>query len=132
MRNRSISTEAPKSDLAQIRRHTVLSVLSHHIGRGTGIGIAELTRECMNAQHFYGIPDEARKRRVRKLIEELRREGHHICATPADGYFIAACTEELQQTCMFLYQRSMTSLTQVAAMKRVSLPDLEGQLKLRT
>jgi hypothetical protein len=31
---------------------------------------------------------------------------------------------------LFLYHRAMTSLKQVAAMKRVSLPDFRGQLNL--
>jgi hypothetical protein len=67
---------------------------------------------------------------VRKAIEELRREGHRICATPETGYFMAANDDELDRTCGFLYARAMTSLTQVAAMKRVALPDLRGQLRL--
>jgi hypothetical protein len=35
-------------------------------------------------------------------------------------------------TCNFLYDRAMTSLRQIATMRRVSLPDLRGQLHLPT
>lgn len=38
---------------------------------------------------------------------------------------------ELDGTCEFLYARAMTSLTQIATLKRVALPDLRGQLRLR-
>jgi hypothetical protein len=43
---------------------------------------------------------------------------------------LAATEEELNRTCLYLHDRAMTSLRQVAAMKRVSLPDLRGQLRL--
>ena len=47
-----------------------------------------------------------------------------------DGCFLAETPEELNATCEFLYSRAMTSLTQVARMKRKALPDLRGQLGL--
>lgn len=121
------------AEIEQITRPMVLGVLMKHIGKARGIDITGLVREARVAAGVYGGPiTEGQKRRVRKLLEELRRNGHHVCATPADGYYIAANTQELQETCRFLFDRAMTSLTQVAAMKRVSLPDLEGQLRLRT
>ena len=76
-------------------------------------------------------PSAADQRRLRRLIAELRAEGHHICAHPETGYFIARDEADLDHTCRFLYERAMCSLSQVAAMKRVSLPDLAGQLRLK-
>lgn len=76
---------------------------------------------------------EGVKRHVRELIHDLRLEGHHICAHPAHGgYFIAQSADELNETCKFLTDRALTTLRQVAAMKRVSLPDLYGQMNLPT
>jgi hypothetical protein len=104
----------------------LIAVLSRHIGARRGISVAELARAVYGPGA--GPGDE---RRVRKMVAELRAQGEHICADPRHGYFIAETDEELDQTCRFLHDRAMTSLTQIAAMKRVSLPDLAGQLRIR-
>lgn len=112
----------------EITAGDVLSTLARHCGVANGAHIHELVHEITGRHATPG--DE---RRVRKIIETLRREeGSHICATPRDGYFLATRPEELDATCKFLFDRAMASLSQVAAMKRVSLPDLRGQLKLPT
>lgn len=113
----------------------MLLVLSRHIGEGNGVHIEQLAREVAivawdptaTFQRPVVVP-----RRIRALIEELRREGHHVCAHPSTGYYMAANDVELNGTLMFLYERAMTTLAQIAAMKRVSLPDLRGQLHLPT
>lgn len=106
----------------------VLAELQHHIGRDNGIHVREL------AQRITGQVAELDmyERQVRHIVVELRMQGHHICATPGAGYFMAATAEELDQTCTFLHDRAMTTLAQVARMKNVSLPDLRGQLHLPT
>jgi hypothetical protein len=53
-----------------------------------------------------------------------------VCGHPSTGYHLAGTAAELDRTCEFLFGRSMTSLKQVSAMKRVTLPDLRGQLGL--
>ncbi|ASK91076.1 hypothetical protein KWH04_01025 [Xanthomonas campestris pv. trichodesmae] len=73
----------------------------------------------------------ADERRLRQIIEKLRRDGHPICAHPAFGYHLAADANELDRACSFLLGRAMTSLQQISAMKRVALPDLYGQLGLK-
>lgn len=70
------------------------------------------------------------ERHVRRVIEALRRQGVPICGRPGHGYYLASTDAELLDTCEFLYSRAMTTLTQVSAMRRVSLPDLRGQLRL--
>lgn len=112
---------------AAINRADVLRALSGHVGVALGVHIGQLTHEITGL-----APDPAHERRVRVLIEELRREGEHICATPRDGYFIAQTAEELEATCKFLYDRAMTTLKQVSAMKKIALPDLAGQLHIKT
>jgi hypothetical protein len=72
----------------------------------------------------------ADERRLRQIVEKLRRDGHPICAHPALGYHFAADASELDRACSFLLGRAMTSLQQISAMKRVALPDLYGQLGL--
>lgn len=106
----------------------VLTELSHHIGRDNGIHVRELVRRITGQIEAF----EPLERKVREVVVELRMQGHHICAHPAHGYFMAVDAQELNETCHFLYERAMTSLSQVARMKQVSLPDLRGQLHLPT
>lgn len=108
-------------------KEDVLKALRGHIGRANGQRADLLVMEITGG-HTCG-PCE---RRLRQLITELRLEGHHVCAHPETGYFIAETEEELNQTCLFLYERAMTGLTQVSRMKNTSLPDLRGQLRLPT
>ena len=79
-----------------------------------------------------GKSNAAAERSLRDAVVRLRLDGHHICAHPRDGYYLAETDRELDATCIFLYERAMTSLSQISAMKRVSLPDLRGQLRLPT
>lgn len=113
--------------MSMITPDAVLAALSRHIGAERGVSVRELTREVLEA------PGEAAdERAVRHAIQELRERGHHVCAHPSTGYFLAATDEELNRTCLYLTERAMCSLRQVAAMKKVSLPDLKGQLRLPT
>jgi len=110
-----------------ITRDSLLAALSHHIGKRHGVTAAALCREILHAE-----PTPADERHLRDLVVELRRAGNHVCAHPSNGYFLAETPEELDETCGFLHDRAMCSLEQIAAMKRVSVPDLRGQLKLPT
>lgn len=104
----------------------LLAVLRHHIGRRNGVTAATLVAEIR-------VRGEAcNARLVRQLVTTLREKGHHVCAHPTTGYFLAETAEELTDTRRFLHHRAMSSLRQIAAMDRVSLPDLLGQLKLPT
>lgn len=99
----------------------LLSVLSSHIGRARGItakGLADAL-QC---------PPRA----VRYLVTELRDEGIAVCGHPGSGYFIAANAEELEETCQFLRSRAMHSLHLEAQLRKMPLPDLIGQMHLRT
>lgn len=109
----------------ELNLDTLLAALRHHIGRRQGLTATALCREVLRAN-----PTPADERRLRELVVELRKAGHHVCAHPRDGYFLAANAEELQETCEFLHSRAMSSLEQESAMKRVSIPDLVGQGRL--
>lgn len=100
-------------------KHQLLNLLSRHQGCEAGIGARALATEL-------AIP----QRQLRKLVSECREEGIAICGHPATGYFMATTPEELQQTCAFLEHRAMHSLRRLSRMKKVSLPDLMGQLML--
>lgn len=110
----------------------LLEVLSRHVGKPSGVTIGQLVDELTGLQALTATERGSYERELRELVVKLRLEGHHICAHPSSGYHMAATPDELESACLFLYERAMTSLAQVAAMKRVSLPDLRGQLHLPT
>lgn len=114
--------------MMQITPAQVLTELQHHIGKANGIHVDELVRRITGQL----LDSDMHARRVRHIVTELRMQGHHVCATPSEGYYIAADADELNETCSFLYDRAMTSLTQVSRMKNIALPDLRGQLHLPT
>lgn len=116
------------SDRIVITPTLVLGMLGGHVGAKNGITGERLAMKCTGATE----PDTRSERLVRKAIETLRDEGFHVCGTPDTGYFMASTADELDRTCLFLYSRAMASLKKVARMKKVSLPDLRGQLKLPT
>jgi hypothetical protein len=110
-----------------ICRDALLAALRNHIGRKQGVTVTALAREVLGRE-----PTRGDERIVRRLVVELRLEGHHVCAHPADGYYLAANAEELGDCIAFLRDRAMSSLSQIAAMKHVSVPDLFGQMHLPT
>lgn len=98
---------------------SLLNALAAHQGRERGIGARELAAKV-------GVSP----RRLRALISLAREEGTAICGKPASGYFVPVTPEELCESCAFLEHRALTSLRLLSRMKKVSLPDLLGQLRL--
>lgn len=101
--------------------HQLLSVLSHRIGRDSGISAQALANRL-----------ECQERRIRQLVTEAGEDGHAICGHPRDGYYIAATAEDLEETCAFLRRRAMHSLVLESRLRKIPLADLVGQLKLPT
>lgn len=98
----------------------LLNELSSHQGKACGISAKDLAARL-------GITP----RKLRKLISEARdQDGQAICGRPGTGYYMAATPEELQESCAFLEHRALHSLRLLSRMRKVSLPDLLGQLKL--
>lgn len=95
--------------------------LQLHIGKDRGITAAAIA--CALG---------CNERVVRLLVTELREDGLAICGHPAQGYYVAATAEELEETLAFLRTRAMHSLVLEAKLRRVPLVDLLGQLKLPT
>lgn len=102
-------------------KNQLLTLLSRHIGEGNGITAAQITLALC-------VP----KRRVRTMVSELRLDGVAVCGHPRDGYYIAAHAGEIEKTCQFLRSRALHSLTLESKLRHVPLPDLLGQLRLKT
>lgn len=111
-------------DRSMLNPAIVFDALADHRGADRGISARQLVFQLLG--HF----SESGERHLRTVVEALRGEGLPVCAHPSHGYYIAENATEIDQTCLFLYHRAMTSLKQVAAMKRVALPDFRGQLQL--
>ena len=110
---------------SEISPDTVLEALVKRCGPANGASAKVLASEILGT-----VAEAADERALRQAIEKLRTDGHAICATPEQGYFHAATADDINRTCTFLLKRCMSSLRQIAAMKRVALPDLAGQLGL--
>ena len=109
----------------EITPQTVLEALLQRIGPENGASVRELASEVL------GRPARPSDERVlRTVVMQLRNAGHPVCSTPDEGYHHAADAADLQRTCLHLTHRAVTSLEQVAAMQRISLPDFYGQLGL--
>lgn len=102
-------------------RARVLAALTVRQGKAKGTGARELAQ-------MVGLSE----RDLREAISELRMEGIAVCGHPRTGYFIAATAEELDETCAFLRDRAMHSLTLESKLRHVPLPELLGQLRLKT
>ena len=110
--------------LQEITPDTVLAALQGRVGAANGITAAVLVYAIS------GRISSADERRLRDCVVFLRLKGHPLCATPGEGYFIAANDRELNATCRHLLNRAVTGLQQVAVLKQRAMPDLFGQLGL--
>lgn len=99
----------------------VMQLSRHHTGRANGVSCARLAQQLCIAERL-----------VRTLICHAREQGTAICGTPETGYFVAQTDEELEECCQFLRRRAMHSLHIEARLRRIALPDLLGQLHLKT
>lgn len=111
----------------EITPEAVLEALLRRVGPANGASAKQLASEVLGT---FAEPND--ERRLRQVIEQLRNDGHAVCATPEEGYHHAANAVDLNRTCVYLTKRAVTTLRQVAAMKRVAMPDLYGQLGLPT
>ncbi len=123
------SNEAWITDRA-IRKGTILAELSSHIGEPNAIGMGELY------ELVYGEPWSNRindTRALRTVIEWMRSEGIPICSVASangGGYYIAAAGSELANYLRRDERRALKILKRCATIKKISLPDYLGQMKL--
>ncbi len=102
----------------------VFGQLMHkHRGRSRGVTMRQLAAEING-----GEQSPALEREIRRLVVDMRKKGIPVCACPSQGYYLAQNDEEVEEVCRHLHQRAMTSLQQIAALRRIALPDLIGQL----
>lgn len=108
----------------------LLQVMIEHTGRSRMIGMGELYERVFGEGWEHRINDT---RRLRKLIEELRREGTPISYDTTwngGGYYVASTTSEMADLCGRIRAKALRLLRMEAQLRRISLPELHGQLRL--
>ena len=95
----------------------VMAVLEKHRGATCGISAERFAAQL-----------GCNERTLREAITALRMEGQPICGHPNTGYYLAGSAADINGTCAFLRSRAMTSLVQEARLKKISLPNLLGQM----
>ncbi len=107
-----------------------MAVLARHKGRDNCIGMGELYRQVFRRDYTHRINDTDQ---LRIIIRRLRRQGHPICSVSDKvnpGYYLAETPEELAEFAERHRKRGLTSLAQAAALLKIGLPELLGQLQL--
>ena len=133
MENRNLfDQQSPrKIDMGESeRRNAILSALASHIGAANAIGMGELYELVYGEGWENRINDT---RALRKLITDLRAEGVPICSDASSdggGYYLAAAGSELAGYLRRSERRALLILMRNARIKKISLPDYLGQMKL--
>lgn len=123
--------EEKKDDFdADVYRHKLLAELSGRISEPNAISMTALFEAVYERPWFDRVNDT---RDIRKLITVMRAEGVPICSTSAQnggGYFLAAAGSELANYLRKTERRALLILMRNAKIKKVSLPNYLGQIKL--
>jgi hypothetical protein len=108
----------------------LLMLMLNHIGWERRIGMGELFAKVFSKPFEHRINDT---RDLRRLISAARRQGAPICSTTNDkspGYWLDLDGHDLKDYCLRLERRALKALAQAAVLRRVTLPELLGQLAL--
>lgn len=112
-------------------RHKLLSTLSSHIGMVNAISMTALFEAVFERPWDDHINAT---RSLRHLITAMREEGVPICSVSSmngGGYYLAAAGSELADFLRKTERRALLILKRNAAMKKTSLPNYLGQLKIQ-
>ena len=111
-------------------RGRLLATLTGHIGEPNAIGMASLF------EAVYGRPWDNKindTRALRHLVTGLRTEGIPICSVSSQdggGYYLAAAGSELANYLRRSERRALKILSRNARIKKISLPNYLGQLRM--
>lgn len=124
-----LMNEKIKIDTAE-NRSRLKSALFEHVGEVNAISMTALYEAVFDRRWNDRINDT---RTLRYLITALREDGVPICSTSSQrggGYYIAAAGSEFIDFLQKTERRAICILMRNARMKKVSLPEYLGQLKL--
>lgn len=125
MEKKKITTE--ELDRARMKLYMIML---QHVGPDKKIGMGELFEQVFGCQWNHRINDT---RPLRKLITEMRKDGQAVMSNTSSsrgGYWIASSASELNAYTEKEKKAAIKVLARLARMKKVSLPDYLGQMKL--
>jgi hypothetical protein len=98
------------------------TLLDSHIGRAQAIKVPDLARHLA-----------FRERELQYIVRSLRMQGARIASTAARpaGYYIPETVEEAEEYKQEQYSKALATLQSTAAVLRVNLPELLGQLRIQ-
>ncbi|MBI5580809.1 MAG: hypothetical protein HY895_16780 [Deltaproteobacteria bacterium] len=114
----------------EIVKNRLLMVMPQHIGKARSIGMGELFKTVFGEEYAHRINDT---RRLRRIVTELRREGVPLVSSASrygGGYYLASAGSELADFCGRLRRQALRKLSMEAQIRKVSLSELVGQLRL--
>ncbi|MDY6789701.1 MAG: hypothetical protein SWH54_00350 [Thermodesulfobacteriota bacterium] len=114
----------------QSYRTRILIIMAGHVGKSNRIGMGELYEQVFETTYEHRINDT---RPLRILITELRKDGVAICSKQSQnsgGYWLASAGSELTSYCETLRKRALGILGMEAKVRKMTLPELVGQLSL--
>ncbi|MBW2052732.1 MAG: hypothetical protein JRG97_15630 [Deltaproteobacteria bacterium] len=115
-----------KPEKREIIESRVLQILVNHVGQENAIDMGDLYERVFKKSWKNKINDT---RPLRDVIEKLRWRGVRICSDCA-GYFVASCGSELDDYLSRTRRRHLKGLAREAAMRRITLHTLLGQMQL--
>jgi len=120
-----------ESAITSRRKASLMMALAGHVGAHNAIGMGELFEEVFGAEWSHRINHT---RQIRRLVTKLRRDGAPICSVSAQdggGYYLAAAGSELEDFLRRDTMRALRILDRNAKIKKITLPEYLGQMKLR-
>jgi len=111
-------------------RTNLLLEMARHVGKSHMIGMGELYERVFGESWDHRINDT---RRLRVLVTDLRGQGVPIVSISAHtggGYYLASAGSELSGYCRRLRNQALKKLVMEANLRKMSLPELMGQMAL--
>ena len=111
-------------------RNRLLAEMSSHIGKQNAVGMAPLYKTVFDRPWDNRINDT---RALRNLVTILREEGipiNSVTSQSGGGYYLAAAGSELADYLRRNERRALRVLKRNATIKKVSLPNYLGQIRL--
>lgn len=108
----------------------LLAVLVTHIGSHNAISMGALYTAVFGEQ-WKNLANDTRS--IRKIVTEMRNKGVAICSSKkrnTGGYYLASAGSELTDFLRRSETQAIRMLARNARIKKISLPDYMGQLRL--
>jgi hypothetical protein len=105
----------------------ILAILEQRQGRENAISRASLVEAINIDQPLFPVGE----RLIRKTIKHLQSQHGERIGSCSWGYFMTQTAEELEAVCRYYDNYALSSLHVSARLRRIALPELLGQMKLK-